>query len=105
MRRAKVWTPEEDALIAERYPHELNAVLAVEIGCSVYQVAKRAMKLRVRKSREFVSEQSRKARLLGWEVNSGPQFSFRRTGWPEWLLPSPPSGLEPRVTHVCRGDE
>ena len=101
------WTAEQDEMIKARYPNELNSVLCKEIGCSVSQLVYRATKkLGVKKSDEFVSEIGRQKRVLGWELaRDEPQVKFLRAEWPEWLLPSPPSGLEPRVTHICRGDE
>ena len=103
---AWTWTAAQDEMIRDRYPDELNLVLCEEIGCTVSQLVYRAQKLGVKKSQEFVSELYRQRSLHRWEMaRRKPRVQFCKVEWPEWLLPSPPSGLEPRVTHVCRGDE
>ncbi len=47
------WTPAEDAILRARYPDELSATLAAELGVSISQLYGRAYSLGLRKSAAF----------------------------------------------------
>jgi hypothetical protein len=55
--KRRFWTPEEDAALRSRYPHEDSASLAADLGRSLSAVYGRAERLRLEKSPQYMLEQ------------------------------------------------
>lgn len=55
--KRRFWTPQEDAVLRSRYPHEDTATLAVELGRSEKSVYGRAGKLTLGKSPQYMLAQ------------------------------------------------
>lgn len=86
----RLWEPEDDALVAERYPHEPTATLARSLRRSVTATYARAMKLGLAKSAAYLASPA--ACRLRRGDNLGKAFRFpkghvpankglRRQGW------------------------
>jgi len=83
----RLWTPEDDALLCERYPHEATKSLAAELRRSVPSVYKRAGNLGLEKTAEYLAAAAgRTLRVVGEPhrfrkghvpANKG----LRRPGW------------------------
>lgn len=86
------WTPAEDKVLRARYPDEPAAAVAKELGLTVGQVHRRALRLRLKKSEAFyTSDRSGRAmrgrvdpRLVATQFSKGhvpANKGLRRPGW------------------------
>lgn len=72
MSRGVKWSPEWDRVLVERFPKELNAVLARELGCGERTLVRHARRLGLEKDEEWRA----KAKELSVD-------GYRR--WNEWM--------------------
>ena len=85
MSRGVKWSPEWDRVLVERFPKELNAVLARELGCGERTLVRHARMLGLEKSEAF----REKAKELSAD-------GYRR--WNEWMQVT---GQKRRRRGVC----
>lgn len=86
------WTPEQDNILRDRYPHEQTAVVAAALGRSVAPVYQRAAKLGLSKTEAFYAsdrsgrvirgKQDPKMRATQFKPGQTPSNKgLRRPGW------------------------
>lgn len=101
------WTAEKDAELIERYPDESNKSLARDLGCSPWQLSRRAKKLGVCKAPDFMRRKGAGGAKKRWDGSyEVPVWRFRHVDWPRWLLPPIPyfRNRSPRAMHFCLDD-
>jgi hypothetical protein len=73
------WTPEQDAILRRRYPHEVTKALVEEIGCTVLAIYRRANDLGLRKTPEYLSSPA--ANRLDGSTGAACRFAKGQRPW------------------------
>lgn len=63
--RGRLWTPEEVATLARRFPTEQTAVIAADLGRAYGAVAAKAHGLGLKKAADFMADAEKSGRLTG----------------------------------------
>lgn len=82
MKKSRInWTPEQETLLRDRYPHEHTASLAESLGYSVQQVYTKAGSLGLRKTAEFLASALACRLRRGDNVGAAHRFKPGHKTW------------------------
>lgn len=79
----RVWTPEDEALLRLRYPHESASALAVVLGRATHAIHRKARQMGLSKSGEFLS--GAQSRRLDGSQGVGFRFEKGHRPWNKGL--------------------